>query len=304
MFRCTRCSEDTRDAIQCSNCKNHYDYPCSGLTEAGYRKLGASRQATWKCHNCKCSASSAAKQDIGSPKPLSLEDLMIEITNVKLTLAPLMEVMADIKSIKTDINNLRSNVDQFTSKLNSLDERLKTVEKGQNEVCQLKAQISKLEEDLNSNNQWMRRNNVEIKGVPLKDRENLFDIVSKIGAKIHQPISKHDINFIARIPSRENRVKPIVVSFLNRYLKEDFVAGARSLKSLCPADINLEGTNRIYINDHLTIQNKALLTKAKQLAKENEFEFVWVKNSKIFTRRDSQSKVIAIKNERDLQKIQ
>lgn len=303
MVRCARCSEDSMDVVQCSNCKKHFDFQCSGITEAGYRKLGADRQASWRCPNCKIGNIPAAKQDIGSPKPVTLDDVMKEINNVKLTLAPLMDVMADIKVIKTDMNNLRSNVDQFTSKLNGLDERLKTVEKAQDEVHQLKAHISKLEEDLNNNNQWLRLNNVEIRGVPLKDKENLLEIVTKIGSKIQHPISKHNINFITRIPSRENRVKPIVVSFLNRYLKEDFVAAARSLKSLCPADISLEGTGRIFVNDHLTVQNKVLLLKAKQLARDNEFEFVWVKNSKIFVRKNSQSSVIAIKNEKDLHKI-
>lgn len=303
MVRCARCSEDSMDVIQCNICKNNFDFQCSGITEAGYRKLGSDRQASWRCPNCKIGNIPAGKQDIGSPKPVTLDDVMKEINSVKLTLAPLMDVMADIKVIKTDMNNLRSNVDQFTSKLNDLDERLKTVEKAQDEVRQLKAHISKLEEDLNNNNQWLRLNNVEIRGVPLKDKENLFEIVTKIGSKIQHPIMKHNINFITRIPSRENRVKPIVVSFLNRYLKEDFVAAARSLKFLCATDINLEGTGRIYVNDHLTVQNKMLLSKAKQLARDNEFEFVWVKNSKIFVRKNSQSSVIVIKNEKDLQKI-
>lgn len=56
----------------------------------------------------------------------------------------------------------------------SLDEGLKTVEKTQHEVHQLRAHISRLKDDLNSNHQRLRLNNVEIKGVPLKDKENLF----------------------------------------------------------------------------------------------------------------------------------
>lgn len=189
---------------------------------------------------------------------------------LKSTLAPLINVVAGINEIKTELKGLNTSVSQFSAKIQDLEERVGKIESAQEEICQLKTRIVALEDDLNEKNQWMRLNNVEIKGVPLKDRENLLDIVSKLGTKIMCPVSKSNINFVARVPSRESgnsRTKPIIVSFLNRYLKEDFVAAARSMKTLCPADIDLEGTNRIYINDHLTVQNKILLSKVKTLAK-------------------------------------
>lgn len=48
--------------------------------------------------------------------------------------------------------------------------------------------ISKLKEDLNNNNQWLRLNNVKIMGVALKNKENLFEIVSKIDETQHKLI--------------------------------------------------------------------------------------------------------------------
>ena len=293
MAKCGRCGEDVLDGVQCTTCKKHYDYPCSGVTEAGYRKLGPERQAAWKCSNCKT----------GSPKPVTLDLLMHEISEIKLSLRSINETTASITEIKKDIASLRATFEGFSSVVTALEGRLAAVEGKQGTVMQLEARVGKLEEELNEKNQWMRANNVEIKGVPLKDKENLLDIVAKIGSKIQYPIQKHQINFVARVPSKDDRMKPIIVSFLNRYVKEDFVAAARSIRSLYPEDINLRGTNKIYVNDHLTIQNKLLLSKAKSLKKEKEFEFVWVKNSKIFARKNPQSKIIIIKNEKDLLKM-
>lgn len=316
MNSCAGCGKVARDIIQCSACEKYYDFPCSGITETNYRKLG-SRQATWKCSLCKvqnfapktaenvpaadAAAASGDKEESteknsGSSSPNIAQELMA----IKETLAAISLAVADIAAIKTDIASLKISMD---SRIDSLERRIQVIETSQDDTKVLSQRVEKLEEELNEKNQWMRANNIEIKGVPLKDRENLFDILEKIGNKIHYPIQKNDINFVVRVPSRENNHKPIIVSFLNKYKKEDFVAAARSFKTLCTADINLEGTSRIYINDHLTMQNKILLSKAKALAKDFDFEYIWVKNSKIFGRKNSLTKVFVIKTEKDLEKI-
>lgn len=293
MVSCGRCNDEVSEsnAVLCSGCKKYYDYACSGVTESGYRRLGAERQANWKCPGCK------------SPKPVSLELIMQELQNIKLTIAPIQDLTIGVQDIKKEIVDIKTTLASYSEKFQVVDQRLLKVEKAQEDAVLMKNQVTTLEEDLNEKNQWTRLNNIEIKGVPMKDRENLIEIVSKIGSKIMYPIVKQNINFIARVPARDNRTKPIIVSFLNRYVKEDFVAAAKSFKTLCSADIGYEDKGRIYINDHLTVQNKILLTKAKKLAKEHDYEYVWVKNCKIFVRKNTQTKSFIIKTDLDLGKI-
>lgn len=122
----------------------------------------------------------------------------------------------------------------------------------------MKQTISQLREQIDEQDQWQRLNNTEIKGVPMKNNENLFEILAKIGQKIMFPITKNNINFVVGIQPgypTENRMKPIIVSFINRYFKEDFIAAGKAAKSLSSSDIGFSGSNRIYINDHLTIKN-------------------------------------------------
>ncbi|XP_063384735.1 uncharacterized protein LOC134670846 [Cydia fagiglandana] len=314
MVKCARCNEDVLDVIQCSRCKHYLDYKCAGVTEGGWRKLGE-RQRQWKCPNCKTAAASGAspappttssvEPPVVAAKTLTLEHVMEELNKVNGSLAVLSTVASDIKEIRSDISDLRATVNQYATDIKNLDERLTKVEEAHKELPALKSRLLELEECVSDTDQWLRLNNVEIKGVPQKNHENLFDIVSKIGSKIMCPLANPAINFVARVPSRDNssRDKSIVLSFINRYVKEDFVAAAKQNRTLCPLDLGLEGTGRIYVNDHLTVRNKILLSKTKKLAQEHEYEFKWVKNSKIFVRKNTSSQVIAIKNEKDLLKI-
>lgn len=99
-------------------------------------------------------------------------------------------------------------------------------------------------------------------------------------------------------------VKNVIASFSTRYMKEDFIAAARSLKtSLTTSDIDVVSPGRIFVNDHLTVKNNMLLSLAKPLAREHNYQFVWVKHMKIFVRRDPTWKTFNVKTERDIQNI-
>ncbi|VVC96112.1 unnamed protein product, partial [Leptidea sinapis] len=177
-------------------------------------------------------------------------------------------------------------------RLKALEEKVQVIEQStQDNAKQLKDKLTHLEHEQIEQDQWMRLNNAEIKGVPMKDRENLFEVVSKIGAKVRHCITKKDINFLARVPSKNTDApKPIIVSFVNRYMKEDFIEAARAFGKLRPVDIDLSGSHNIFINDHLTVANKILLKKAKDIKNERQYAFLWIKNAKIFARKNPESK--------------
>lgn len=147
-------------------------------------------------------------------------------------------------------------------------------------------------------------NNLEIKGVPIANNEDLYTVVSQIGELIKCPIPKQHINYIARVPMRNDKTnKSIVVCVHNRYLKDDFVAAAKK-RTITPADLGLQGSGmRVFVNDHLTLENKLLLNKAKAFGKERNFAFTWVKGCKIFMRKNPTSPVLNIKSEADLKRL-
>lgn len=313
MYKCSRCNTDFLDGVQCSVCKNRYDFPCAGITEAGYRKLG-DRKFTWKCSVCKNSSPTPTK----SP---DLEGILAEIKYLSAQLAPLpglvesvkiiKEEVRDLKSIKTELLEVKSSVSSvqqsmvsLTERLTQLDSEVQSLQSAKQQLITLQQRVEQLERRADEDQQRSRLNNIEIKGVPFKSTENLYNIIHKIGDTISCSIPKEQINYIVRVPTRgDNTTKNIIVSLHNRYLKEDFIVAARRCKLLTASSLGFSGDKRIFVNDHLTLQNKTLLNKAKTLAKERKFEFIWVKSCRIFIRKNNTSPVIRINSELDLKRI-
>lgn len=195
-------------------------------------------------------------------------------------------------------------LEEYGSRLAAVETKINEFEKLQDVITCLQTDVAKLKFDLASQEQRSRLNNVEIKGVSTKKGENLFSIVDAIGRRVSYNCQKDFINYISRMPIYHSNEKLIVVSFLNRYVKEDFIAAARANKELSTADIGLYGlSQRIYVNDHLSVEHKRLLTKAKTIAKEKNYEYIWVKHGKIHVLKNNSTKLIIIRKETDLNKV-
>ncbi|KAH9638118.1 hypothetical protein HF086_014979 [Spodoptera exigua] len=302
------------EGVHCSVCNQTLHFHCSGITEAGHRKLG-DRRLTWRCSKCKISGLTQTTNSPRSPKPESEPTILSEIRALSEKLAPLEGLKDEILAMKSEFADLKSSlskefndtVKEFSVKIINMEQRIVLMENMQDQVNQLQSRLEKLEEESDKQDQWSRMSNVEIKGVPQGKNENLFDILSRIGAKIKYNVPKTQINFITRVPSpQKDRVKPIIVSFCNRYVKEDFVAAARLESKTTPlstSQIGMPGNHRIYVNDHLTLKSKILLTKTKKAAAETNFQYVWVKHARIHARKTDTSPVLFVKSEKDLAKI-
>lgn len=311
MFKCKRCNSESRDGVQCSVCRCQYDYPCAGITEVGYRKLG-DRKATWRCPSCKNPTSPQPPVDMAdvmaelrrlSAVTASLPQLVDSVKSVHTELAELKNLKSDLTDVKESLNYVHNSVETLSSKICNIEKEIQTLLKTKDEVQQLQQRMEKLEGLVRDGERRSRMNNIEIKGVPTTQSENLFQIFAKLGEHIKCPIPKEQINYIARIPMRNDKVnKTIIVSVHNRYTKEDFVAAARKC-TIVPADLHLSGNNRIFVNDHLTREDKLLLNKVKTLAKEKDFAYTWVKGCKIYVRKSPTAHVIVIKSDADLKKL-
>ncbi|PZC83434.1 hypothetical protein B5X24_HaOG207817 [Helicoverpa armigera] len=329
---CGACDEAMSDGVSCTVCGRELHFQCAGITEAGYRKLG-DRRLIWRCMNCKLTGTvrppgvpAVTVNPLSSPKsPIGLDPelprlgsesvVLQEIRALAAKLTPLEGLKEEISALRTEFVELKSSIHQqfeetvneFRHKIIEMEQRIVVMETIKEQVNQLHGRLDKLEEESDTKDQWSRLNNVEIKGLPQVNNENLFEVIAKIRAKINYPITKTQINFVTRVPARDkDRTKPIIVSFLSRYMKEDFVAAARYVLKTSPitaSQFGLSGNQRIFINDHLTVKNKILLSKTKKMAAEMGFQYVWVKHAKIYARKMDTSPVLSVKSEKDLTKI-
>ncbi|KAJ8727143.1 hypothetical protein PYW08_015540 [Mythimna loreyi] len=320
MFTCKRCDSEARDGATCAACRAKFDFPCAGISEAGWRKLGE-RKSTWKCQNCKSTPVASPQTGNLKASPGNSESIMIELQRLSAKMEALPALMESVKAIQTELAELktiRQEVSQMKSSFESygqeiralagrvsdIEVEIESVKKTREAIVNLQDRIIQLENRQSESEQRSRMNNIEIKGVPISKDEDLFAIIAKIGDKIDFHIQREQINYIARVPTRNDKLnKNIICSVHNSYLKNDFIAAAKKCKKLYASDLGLQGGNRVYINDHLTLENKLLLNKTKAQAKDRNFEHVWVRGCKIFVRKNTTSPKHCIKTEQDLKKF-
>ncbi|XP_045446358.1 uncharacterized protein LOC123654502 [Melitaea cinxia] len=219
---------------------------------------------------------------------------MAEFHEIKDKLDYLPNLVEEIKSMKADIADLKKSCNFSAGLIDDLKGRLSAAED----------KINNLNSQLSNSEQRSRLNNVEIKGVPSRKDENLFQIAEAICREIGYSFPKTQINNISRVPTYNSKEKAIVICFLNRYIKEDFISAARNHKLLKAEDLGFHGSQqRVFVNDHLNSESKQLLNKVKQTAKEKKYAYVWVKFGKIHVRKNDNSGVFIVNKLSDLNKF-
>lgn len=59
----------------------------------------------------------------------------------------------------------------------------------------------------------------------------------------------------------------------------------------------------IYVNEHLTQRNKALLSPTVKRKKDARWKYVWTSSGRVLARRNEDSPVVRISDEKDLDHI-
>lgn len=332
MFTCPGCSVEHLDGVRCSKCLISFCFSCANISEVNYRKLGVAKRAALLCASCKSSqqqatavaSSSAPSVPSASSSSATLDQVLQElrsgICGINIRLEQLPTLIQEVKDIRENFRDINESIHSMKqeiqdNKTRTHDVELKTLQVEKrvinletkvaniNDYPHLVTTLSKLATDFSSKEQRDRLNNVEIKGIPIKKNENLIEIVCQLGDIVGQPVSPSDINFVTRARSSAD-VKPIIVGFLGRYIKGNFVASARATKNLTAEKLGfLKVESKIYVNDHLTSENKQLLTKVKKLAAEKNYKYTWVQNCRILIRKNDTSPIILIQSEGDIAKI-
>ncbi|XP_077491767.1 uncharacterized protein LOC144102349 [Amblyomma americanum] len=148
--------------------------------------------------------------------------------------------------------------------------------------------------------QYSRINNVEVKGVPTTQGENCVAIIEEIGKKIECPVTTEDIDVAHPVPAKED--ENIIVRFYSREKKTEFVKKAKKAR-ITTSSIGFTAPildKSVYVNDHLTPENKRLFAKALALKKEKGWKFVWVDNCRIKARKTEDSRVYRISGVDDI----
>lgn len=318
---CARCKEELPcdgDFVTClAGCKKCYHFECSAISEPTYKRMTDTKRKNWKCTECRKDGGIVSKVTCpGSVQERSrtrstVEDVTGELKDgqqegkpdVSDTQTLLVNMNNKLTNINLEIIELKKSVDFMSEKYDKLLLEVKDLRQFKEKHSNIGVEIKTLENRINDMEQYSRIKNVEIKGVEEIRNENLKEIIVEISDKIGVKLENKDIDAIHRVNNKKDREpRDIIVQFKDRESKEKILANRR-VKVKSKEVTNGTSDNMIYINEHLTQQNKLIFWEARQKCREYNYRYVWTKNGKIFVRKNESERALRINSIDDMNKI-
>ena len=152
--------------------------------------------------------------------------------------------------------------------------------------------------------QYTRRENVRISGIPLKKDETNKDVEEKTLAMLNKTgtvVNAEDLAACHRVGKAKDGSRPVIVRFVSRRKRTDIMKTKKALKGK-------ESCKGIYINDDLTPLRAKLLHYCKSAP---EVERTWTLDGRIFCQKktvpgltpNDQQRAIVVETTADLHKI-
>lgn len=309
------------EVFKCSNCSIYYHPQCVGVREEKFRKMPNDKKISWKCLNCISNARSQTPANNQSQQDSNLNPDAKVTSNEKAfsdICAKLDAISTENKELKAYISSELSAItksidfnssfiqelvvknDKLEKEIASLNSTLKQV---MNENQSLKSTVDMLTSEMIDLQQYSRRSNIEVSEIPETVNENCKEIAESI-LKALDITDDCEILASHRIPTRNlSRKKPLIIQFQSKAAKEICVKEARS-KKLSAKDINPQFPDSpIYVNDHLCPAMKKLFFDVRNFKKTHSFKYCWVRDSKIYLRKDEQSVAIKVRKLSDLPNV-
>ena len=134
------------------------------------------------------------------------------------------KILAENVALRKDVEDLKSSLQisdaQIASLKQTADSIAATVKKyeqdlkdHENSINQLEDRTYDLELNQDSLEQYTRKYNVEVHGIPEKRDENLKDVIVSIASQLDVDICSQDIDIVHRLHRKPPAIKPIIVRF-------------------------------------------------------------------------------------------
>ena len=216
--------------------------------------------------------------------------------------ADVTKILSDNQELRKDVESLKTSMQFHATEVDALKtQNGKLVQSNcalQSELNELGRRAQALEYEQDALEQYTRKFNVEIHGVPEYEGENLQDIVMKIGLKMSVDVTTQDIDIVHRLFRKSQVIKPIIVRFPSYKKRREFYKGRFYLKETNITEIigiaQGYANGRIFVNENLTQYRQEVLAKARKMKKANKIFRVWTVDGKIFVRKTEDSRPVRI----------
>ena len=230
------------------------------------------------------------------------------------------EYQLEIETLRAEVIEIKESqafiCNQYDSLKAEYDKLIKVNTLQKEEISNLKSQAAALKTQeikdsikVDELEQYGRRQNLEIVGVPEKEDENTNAIVLEVAKMLDVDIMSSHISTSHRLPkkkasSRNNSgSSPIIVRFTSRDIRNQIYANRKKARFVDLKNFSVSDTKNIFVNENLTPTRKQLFWKTKQEVKNNSWKYIWTHNGNVFVKKDDNASITAIKNELDLNLI-
>ena len=172
------------------------------------------------------------------------------------------------------------------------------------EIDKLKAEMNVLKDEINSIQQYLRVNNLEVVELPETNNGEseetlLVNALNQLNS-LEFPVQPEDIDISHPLNSQRKDGKTgHVVQFISRKTKM-MVQAAKKLET----NKLFKFRNKdVYINEHLSKQNRSLFAKAQEKKGNMNYKYCWTRGGTVHMRKTDTSPPITIANESDFEKL-
>ncbi|XP_039278756.1 uncharacterized protein LOC120350243 [Nilaparvata lugens] len=214
-------------------------------------------------------------------------------TNMEKQIGGVATNVTDIKNELVGVNSAITKMQDTLALLASDNESHKSeFLKIREENDKLKKTVHLLDDKIKDMEQFSRKDNIEITGVPYNRGEDLYGLLDRIAAVIDV---NYNINFISTVHrlgvTNERPNPPIIVKFISRDYKSSWIGAARAnRKKLTAASLSINWPpTSVYVNEHLSPTNKFILGNAKRLVREKKLAAAWTRDCRIYVKKSAES---------------
>ena len=181
--------------------------------------------------------------------------------------------VATAENIPNLENTLLSRFDELSKELlNVKDVIIKNLqaenERLRDKVSNLESKVVSLEINQNMLEQYGRRNNIEVSGIPDSVGDNdLEEKVISVFANVGIDVKSNDIKACHRIGKSRNSSKKTIVRFTNRKFAKQALYNRKKLKSIGKSTLGFN--NDVFINENLTPVNNKIAYNCRKLKRQN-----------------------------------
>lgn len=313
--------DDDKSTVKCSACERSVHISCVKSekikTRAGNKE--------WKCDDCSKGKDSSASstKSTSSDSALTKAFIINVLDSFKKEVFQELkldsfkkEVCQELKSHTTTMGEFKTSLEFLSSSVDTSNVLMAEIRKEYEEIKkenaelrlkngQLTETVVELRDRVRELEQYSRKTNIEISGIPVTGKEDIMTLVKDVGAAIGQELQDGQIMAAHRVPCyNKQRTPSIVVQFHTRLQRDTWITSFRQKKNLSASEVNKAfPNNRVYVNEHLTPENKRFLNQLKQMCKEVGVKYVWCRDGRFFVRKCEGERCYRISDLSDLKNV-